>query len=210
MHGLDFLEEDDSDTVFRDVIFLALAGFALVTSVTPGPNNLMLMASGANFGFRRSVPHMLGISIGHAFIIVLVGAGLIQIFDTWPLLHTAMKWLGMAYLVFLAWKIANASQIQTGKGSARPMTFLQAAAFQWVNPKGWFMALTAITVYAPTQSFWAIFSVAFTFAVVNLPSVSIWTALGQKLRVILTSRSRLTAFNWTMAALLIASMAAIV
>ena len=191
-------------------IILALAGFALVTSITPGPNNLMLMASGANFGFRRTLPHMLGISLGHMLMIVLVGLGLNQVFVAYPPLATAMKVASIGYLLFLAWKIANAAPPSEGAARGKPLTFLQAALFQWVNPKAWFMALTAISVYAPSQEFSAILIVAAAFASVNLPSVSTWTFMGQQIRHVLTSQRRLRAFNWTMAVLLVASLALII
>lgn len=187
-------------------IFIALIGFAFVSSITPGPNNLMLLASGANFGFRRTVPHMLGISLGHLVMIVLVGLGLIQLFETYPALHTAMKIASVAYLLFLAWKIANAAPPREGEAGGSPMTFLQAAAFQWVNPKAWFMALTAISVYAPATTLWAVVLVAGAFASVNLPSVSTWTLLGVQMRRVLTNHLRLRLFNWTMAALLVGSL----
>ena len=187
-------------------LFTALVGFAFVSSITPGPNNLMLLASGANFGFRRTVPHMLGISLGHLLMIVLVGLGLIRLFETYPTLHTTMKIASVAYLLYLAWKIANAAPPREGAASGTPMTFLQAAAFQWVNPKAWFMALTAITVYAPETTLWAVVLVAGAFAAVNLPSVSTWTVLGVQMRRILTNHTRLRLFNWTMAALLVGSL----
>ncbi len=187
-------------------LFTALVGFAFVSSITPGPNNLMLLASGANFGFRRTVPHMLGISLGHLLMIVLVGLGLIRLFETYPTLHTAMKIASVAYLLYLAWKIANAAPPREGETGGTPMTFLQAAAFQWVNPKAWFMALTAITVYAPETTLWAVVLVAGAFAAVNLPSVSTWTVLGVQMRRILTNPTRLRLFNWTMAALLVGSL----
>ena len=190
-------------------IFLALVGFALATSITPGPNNLMLMASGANFGFRRTIPHMLGISLGHGFMIVLIGLGLIKLFETYPVLHTAMQILSIAYLLFLAWKIANAAPPAEGENAGKPFTFLQAAAFQWVNPKALFMALTAITVYAPSESLGAIVAVAVTFSSVNFPSILTWVCLGQIMRRVLTNHRRLRLFNWTMAALLVASLAMI-
>ena len=190
-------------------MILALVGFAFATSITPGPNNLMLMASGANFGFRRTVPHMLGISLGHMLMIVLVGLGLNQLFVAFPALELAMKIASVAYLLFLAWKIANAAPPQEGAAKGKPLTFLQAALFQWVNPKAWFMALTATTVYAPDQSLSTILIVAAVFASTNLPSVSTWTFMGQQIRHVLTSEKRLRAFNWTMAALLVASLALI-
>ncbi|MDE4060814.1 MULTISPECIES: LysE family translocator [Rhodobacterales] len=187
-------------------LLLALALFAFVSSITPGPNNLMLMASGANFGFRRTIPHMLGVALGFVFMVVLVGAGLVGIFEAFPVSYTVLKVASVAYLLYLAWKIANAGPAETGEGKGNPMTFLQAAAFQWVNPKAWAMALTAISVYAPDQTLWAILLVAALFGAVNLPSVSSWTLLGQQMARVLTNPRRLMLFNWAMAALLVASL----
>lgn len=187
-------------------LLLALALFAFVSSITPGPNNLMLMASGANFGFRRTIPHMLGVALGFVFMVVLVGAGLVGIFEAFPVSYTVLKVASVAYLLYLAWKIANAGPAETGEGKGNPMTFLQAAAFQWVNPKAWAMALTAISVYAPDQTLWAILLVAALFGAVNLPSVSSWTLLGQQMARVLTNPRRLMLFNWAMAVLLVASL----
>ncbi|WP_112320401.1 LysE family translocator [Oceanibium sediminis] len=187
-------------------ILIALMGFALVTSITPGPNNLMLMASGANFGFRRTIPHMLGVGIGFALMVALVGLGLVGVFERVPLAYDLLKALSVAYLLFLAWKIANAAPPAEGQAEGVPITFLQAAAFQWVNPKAWAMALTAVTVYAPDRTLMAILLVAAVFGAVNLPAVSSWTVLGQQMRRVLTNPARLRAFNALMAALLIATL----
>ncbi len=187
-------------------ILMALIAFAFVSSITPGPNNLMLMASGANFGFRRTIPHMLGIGLGFTFMVLLVGAGLVQIFDRYPISHTVLKVLSVLYLLYLAWKIAHAAPAKGADAAGTPMTFLQAAAFQWVNPKAWAMALTATAAYAPDQTINAILLVALVFGAINLPSVSTWTVLGQQMARILTNPHRLLAFNWTMAALLVASL----
>ena len=184
----------------------ALAVFALVSSITPGPNNLMLMASGANFGFRRSIPHMLGIGVGFCVMVLLVGAGLVQVFDAYPVSHRSLKTVSVMYLLFLAWKIANAAPVQTAQGKGMPMTFLQAAAFQWVNPKAWSMALTAVTVYTADTTLPAIALVALVFGAINLPSVSAWTLLGQQMSRLLTNATRLRAFNRSMAVLLVASL----
>jgi threonine/homoserine/homoserine lactone efflux protein len=186
--------------------FLALAAFALVSSITPGPNNLMLMASGANFGFRRTVPHMLGIGLGFGIMIVLIGLGLVRIFDAFPVTHLILTGVGVAYLLWLAWKIAHAAAPDAARAGARPFTFLQAALFQWVNPKAWQMGLTAITLYAPDRSVAAILWVGLVFVVINIPSVSTWTVMGQQMGRILSSPARLRAFNWSMAALLVASL----
>ncbi|WP_299138794.1 LysE family translocator [uncultured Tateyamaria sp.] len=184
----------------------ALAVFAFVSSITPGPNNLMLMASGANFGFRRTIPHMLGVGLGFVFMVLLVGAGLVQVFDAYPVSHTILKGASVLYLLWLAWKIAHAAPSDASSNTGTPMTFLQAAAFQWVNPKAWTMALTAVTVYTPDTSVWAIAIVAAVFGAINLPAVSSWTLLGQQMARILTNPARLTAFNWSMAVLLVASL----
>ncbi len=187
-------------------LFAALALFAFVSSVTPGPNNLMLMASGANFGFRRTIPHMLGVALGFVFMVLLVGVGLVQVFDAFPLSYTVLKIGSVLYLLYLAWKIAHAGPARSGAASGRPMSFLQAAAFQWVNPKAWAMALTAISAYTPDHSLWAILLVGAIFGAINLPSVGSWTLLGQQMARLLTNERRLTLFNWTMAALLVASL----
>jgi len=185
----------------------ALALFAFVTSVTPGPNNLMLMASGANFGFRRTVPHMLGVSLGFVLMAFLVGVGLAGLFQTYPLAVTALEVVSVVYMLWLAWKIAHAAAPRERQAGGTPMTFLQAAAFQWVNPKAWAMALTAVTVHAPDRSLWAVALVAVIFGAINLPSVSLWTLIGQQLRRVLTNTRRLMIFNWTMAGLLVLSLA---
>lgn len=187
-------------------LLLALILFAFVSSITPGPNNLMLMASGANYGFRRSIPHMLGIGLGFTLMVFLVGVGLVQIFDSYPASYSLLKVMAVVYLLYLAWKIANAAPVKGIKATGRPMTFLQAAAFQWVNPKAWTMALTATAAYAPQQTFGAIVLVALVFGAINLPSVSTWVVLGQQMARALTSPRRLMLFNRTMALLLIASL----
>ena len=187
-------------------LIIAFAGYCLVSSITPGPNNLMLMASGANFGFLKTIPHMLGVSLGFVLMVFLVGIGLAQIFDIYPIAHAFLKVGSVGYLLYLAWKIANAAPIDAKGSSGTPMTFLQAAAFQWVNPKAWTMAVTAVTVYSPDTNLPTIVAVAAIFGVVNLPSVSLWTLMGQQMARILTNPTRLRLFNWTMAALLIASL----
>ncbi|PCJ08456.1 MAG: hypothetical protein COB16_07135 [Rhodobacteraceae bacterium] len=187
-------------------LFLALALFAFVSSITPGPNNLMLMASGANFGFRRTIPHMLGVALGFVFMVLMVGVGLVQVFDAYPVSYTVLKTGSVVYLLWLAWKIAHAGPIEASDEQGTPMSFLQAAAFQWVNPKAWAMALTAISAYAPDQTLSAILLVGLVFGAINLPSVSSWTVLGQQMARLLTNPRRLSIFNRTMALLLVASL----
>ncbi len=185
---------------------LALAGFALVTSVTPGPNNLMLMASGANFGLWRTVPHMLGVALGFVAMTAAVGLGVMAAFDRLPWLEPALMAASLVYLLWLAWKVATAAAPEGRVAGARPLTFLQAAAFQWVNPKAWAMALTAVGLYAPGRDLGAVLAVALLFGAVNLPSVGLWAAAGTQLRRWLDRPGRLRAFNWTCAAGLVLSM----
>ena len=186
-------------------LFLALLGFAFATSVTPGPNNMMLLASGVNFGVRRTLPHMLGISLGHALMVFLMGLGLSGVFVAVPAALTGLKVVSVVYMLWLAWKIAHASAPKPGQAQGKPFTFLQAAAFQWVNPKAWAMALGAIANYAG-GGMAAVALVAVVFASVNLPSVALWAAAGEVLRGWLTDPLRLRVFNWTMAGLLVLSL----
>ncbi|MBR2658089.1 MAG: LysE family translocator [Loktanella sp.] len=189
-------------------ILIALMGFAFASSVTPGPNNLMVMASGANYGLRRTVPHVLGISLGHAFMVWMVGVVLLQVFDSYPALNLILKVLSTAYMLWLAWKIANAVPPEAKEVTGKPFTFLQAAAFQWVNPKAWFMAITAISAYAPQDRNIAIGAliVAAAFAATNLPAVTIWAWIGVQVRRWLGTARRLRVFNVTMAVLLVGSL----
>ncbi len=187
--------------------FIALALFAFVSSITPGPNNLMLLASGVNFGIRRTVPHMLGVALGFMLMIVLIGLGFGQLFALFPWLHTALKLIGALYMLYLAWKLAHAGGIGDAAADAMPMTFLQAAAFQWVNPKAWAMAVTAIAAYTLADNFTAsVLMVALVFGIINLPCVSSWTLFGVWLRRFLSNPRTVRIFNLTMAALLVASL----
>ncbi|MFC6477546.1 LysE family translocator [Pseudomonas asuensis] len=187
-------------------LLTAFVLFAFVSSATPGPNNMMLLASGVNYGFRRTLPHMFGISLGHMVMVVTMGLGLGQLFSLYPSLHTVLKVVATAYLLYLAWKIANAAPPTPKQASGKPFGF-QAAAFQWVNPKAWVMAIGAVTTYLPVQNFNSnLLLIAMLFALINLPSVSLWTLFGMALRTLLNSPMRLRVFNWTMAALLVISL----
>ncbi len=187
-------------------LLLPLVFFALATSITPGPNNLMLMASGANFGLRATVPHMLGVGLGFVFLCICTGLGLVQVFDRWPVTKDALTLVSTVYLVWLAWKFGTAAPVREGVARGRPMTFLSAAAFQWVNPKAWAMAITAVTAYTADQSAGTVILVAVIFGIVNIPSVGLWVIAGQEMRRFLTSPARLRAFNWTMAGLILLTL----
>ncbi|MGF6331727.1 threonine/homoserine/homoserine lactone efflux protein [Pseudomonas sp. BS3782 TE3695] len=189
-------------------LLLGFALFALVTSITPGPNNTMLLASGVNFGFQRTIPHMLGITCGFFVLVVAVGFGLGTVFQTYPMLYTLLRYVGAAYLLYLAWKIAHSGPVAEGEqGEGRPISYLGAAAFQWVNPKAWIMAIGAISTYTPMQGYFTnVIVIAAVFALINLPSVSVWAGCGTLLRNVLRDRRWLRLFNWGMALLLVASM----
>ena len=187
-------------------LFLALFAFALVTVITPGPNNLMLMASGANFGLRRSLPHMAGIGLGFPGMVVLVGLGVMRVFDLWPPARMVLTVLSVAYMLFLAWKIAHAAAPKEAGATGRPLSFVQAAAFQWVNPKAWSMALSAITLYAASRDLGAVLWVAGAYVACSVISTTAWTLAGQQLRRWLSDPVRLRWFNRAMAALLVASL----
>lgn len=188
-------------------IFIGLVLFALASSVTPGPNNLMLMTSGVNFGFRLTLPHMFGVSLGFVFMAILVGLGVMQLFDAFPITYDILKVLSVSYMLYLAFKIAtSANAIQSKSAKPKPMTFFQAVMFQWVNPKAWTMALTAISVYAPTKSLCSVLLVAIVFGLVNFPCITAWAALGTRIKHLLNKQSRLKLFNVCMAFLLVLSL----
>lgn len=188
----------------------AFSLFAFVSSITPGPNNLMLLASGMNFGFRASIPHMLGISCGFLVLLLAVGFGLGEVFARHPVAYTVMKWAGTAYLLYLAWRIANAGAVADpleGTTKGTPLSLMGAALFQWVNPKAWVMAVSAYSIYLPPASGGAlIVALAVLFAVINLPCVSCWTLFGSRLRRWLKDPRYARVFNIVMAVLLVASL----
>ncbi|QEI08088.1 LysE family translocator [Pigmentiphaga aceris] len=185
----------------------SLALFALVSSITPGPNNLMLASSGLNFGVRRTMPHIFGISLGVSAMLILVGLGLSTVFQTWPVLYTVLKYVGGAYLLYLAWCIGTAGPVGPGESRGKPFTFLQAAAFQWINPKAWIMSIGIIATYTPQNGFYVNLMVAAVVCtLVNLPSITLWAAFGSALSRVLRASAAVRAFNVSMALLLVASL----
>jgi len=189
-------------------LILPLLLFAISTTATPGPNNVMVTASGANFGFRRTIPHMLGITFGVPAMIVAIGWGLGPIFEGAPIVHQALKYVGAAYLLFLAWKIGTAGRSDDADGSGSPLTFLQAALFQWVNPKAWIIAVGAVTTFTTVggNPFFETLVIAAAFALVTFPCIAAWTLFGMAIRRLLRSERALKAFNIAMALLLAASL----
>lgn len=181
--------------------------FVVVTSITPGPNNTMLLTSGVNFGFRRTVPHMLGISAGVVVLMLSVGFGLGEVFRRIPVLYTVLETASVAYLLWLAWKIGTSGDIKLKTGERRPMRFHEAIAFQWINPKAWMMVLTAATTIRLSTDFGMnTVAMAVVFYVVGLPCICVWAAFGTGMRSFLADPRRLRAFNIVMALSLVASM----
>jgi len=188
-------------------LLTTLALFCFTASITPGPNNMMLLGSGANFGLRASVPHMLGVVVGFLALLLLVGIGLGGIFAAYPALHTFLAWAGTAYLLYLAARIATSGSLKERRDGARPMRFAEALLFQAVNPKGWAMALGAVTAYAPAEHYFTnVLIVVAVFGVVNAPCIFAWTACGVSMRRFLDRPAVLRGFNIAMALALVASL----
>lgn len=188
---------------------LALALFTFATAFSPGPNNIMVTASGVNFGFVRTIPHMAGITIGFVVLIIACAAGLGVVFTAVPALHVALKIVGALYMLWLAWKVANARSVgdQDDNNMAKPLTFLQGAAFQWVNPKAVVIALSAISLYVrPEHQVADIIMVVVWFAFFTALTVVTWTGFGVALRALLRDPRRARVFNIVMALLLVASI----
>ena len=181
---------------------LPLLTYVATMSVTPGPNNLMLAASGVNFGFRRTVPHMLGVSIGHGFQVCIV-AGLLAWMLAWlEALRPVLVGAGCGYLFWLAWRQARAGEPGQGQ-RVQPLGFIGAALFQWVNPKAWMMGVNTAILFLPSGSgWWTAASLALVCIAVNLPCVAVWAVAGDRLRDRLHDPLALRVFNLSMAALL--------
>jgi threonine/homoserine/homoserine lactone efflux protein len=189
-------------------LLIAFVVFATVMFFTPGPNNIMVLSSGLTYGFRRTVPHIAGISIGFAFMVGAVGFGFETIFLAYPVLQTILKYAGAAYLIYLAAVIAMSEPVTPGQDNRRgPMTFWGAAMFQWVNVKGWVMVIGTITAYAGIARFpWNIVIQVVLSLLLGVMSTSTWTLSGSSLRPLMTSPRAVRAFNIVMAVLLLASL----
>lgn len=190
-----------------DILF-ALMVFVFIGSVTPGPNNLMLLASGLNFGWRRTLPHIAGIVIGFSIMFFLSALGLAKIFDIFPMLHIVLKIASILYLSYLAWKIATSTPLKEGTDQmGKPFTFFQAVLFQWVNPKAWVVAITAIGSYLPASfELSEILVTTLIFACVNLPAISIWALTGTQLQKLFRNAKSLRYFNVSVALILMGSL----
>ena len=186
--------------------------FALATSITPGPNNILLMTSGVNHGFRGTIPHMLGVNVGFTLLLLGAGLGLNEVFGRFPAIYVVMKWLGAIYFIYFAWRLSMATSSPSSDTNHRPTTgrawrFRDGLAFQWINPKGWIMAVGAFSSYIPAMSSTRlIVGAALLFALIGVPCSIAWVAFGSQMRHYLEKGNRRRAFNVAMGLLLIASL----
>jgi threonine/homoserine/homoserine lactone efflux protein len=191
------------------VLLGAFVFFAISASVTPGPNNILMMASGANFGFRKTLPHLLGVVIGFPLMLLLIGLGFGAVLQSYPLVHEIIRYVGATYMLWMAWKIASTSKkIDDAKKPAKPMTFLQAVLFQWVNPKGWTMGVGAMAAYTTPGGnyFHELLVIILVFMLVGIPSALLWVMGGKFTATLLGSPKHFLIFNRVMGGLLALSV----
>ena len=193
---------------FPLALILTSVPFMISMGITPGPNNILVASSGVNFGFRATLPHILGITLGYPLMLLIIGVGLAKIFIAIPLFHVILKYVSILYLLYLAVHLALASAMGEARRTPKPMTFLQAAAFQWVNGKAWVIALGAVTTYTVVDRSLPLQIVALTAiaVVVTLVCVGCWTFFGAFMRHFLHTEQRRRWFNYAMAALLVLSI----
>jgi len=192
----------------ESILLGPLVLFAAAMCLTPGPNVVMVTASAANFGFRRTIPQIVGITLGFGAMIMMAGLGLAGLFQTEPRLHSALKYAGVAYLLYLAWRIARADAVSGNAARANPITFLEAMLFTWVNPKGWVTAMGALAAYTTVGGDLLLQTsvVACVLAAACFLSVVVWAAFGATIARLLGNRRARAAFNGSMAGLLVASL----
>ena len=188
--------------------YAAIIAFAITACVTPGPNNAMIMASGVNYGIRRSLPHYFGICLGFPAMVVAVGLGIATVFEQFPVLHLLLKLAGAAYLTYLAWRIATTPVAQLSQQAGKPFTFLQAAAFQWINPKAWVLAVGATVTYTIIGEGYVsqVLILALIFMLFGAPCILLWLWFGTALRQFLQNPRAVRVFNYSMAVLLVSSL----
>lgn len=191
---------------------LSLAIFCVSTCGSPGPNNFMIMSSGVTYGFRRSIPHVVGINIGFPVMVVAVGLGLAGVLDRSPVLLDLLRPVGVAYLLYLAYRIATAPVDVDAVDTGRPLSALQAALFQWVNPKAWVMAVGAVVTYVSASSGYApqVLLIAVVFLVLGTPCTAAWLCMGVSLKRVLRKPAQYRAFNIAMALLLVVSIVPVI
>lgn len=188
--------------------YAAIIAFAITACVTPGPNNAMIMASGVNYGIRRSMPHYFGICLGFPAMVVAVGLGIATLFERFPVLHVILKLAGAVYLTYLAWRIATAPVADLSQRAGKPFSFIQAAAFQWINPKAWALAVGATVTYTVIADSYVtqVLILAGIFMIFGAPCILLWLWFGSSLKKVLRNPQSVRVFNYSMATLLMASL----
>lgn len=187
--------------------FLSLTVFTFVAGITPGPNNMMLMTSGLNHGIRKSLPHYFGICLGFPVMVAIMGFGMSAVLSRYPNIFLIIKILGISYLLYLSWKIANAGNTKASLQVRKPFSFIQAAAFQWLNPKAWAIALGALATFTlPGKFEFSVIVILAFYLVTGLVTMAIWLKLGQSLKQFLNTEKRVQRFNIAMAMLLAVSI----
>ena len=187
--------------------YLPIFLFCLSSSITPGPNNLMLMASGLNFGVKRTVPHLLGINIGFPLMLAAIGFGLGYVFLTYPGVHTLIKFAGGGYLLFLAWKIAHAASPELDEAAKKPLTLIQAAIFQWVNPKAWVIGIGAIATFTTVDNYhYQLLVIVAGYLTIGAGSMVLWLLMGAFLQRLIRHQKHLHYFNIAMGLVLAISV----
>ena len=191
-------------------MLLSIFSFAIATAFSPGPNNLMLLSSGLTFGYKKTIPHILGVMVGFPIMVIAVGLGVERVFEMFPKLYDILKVLGLGYLLWMAWQIANSSGSMSSDDGKRqkPFTFIQAGLFQWLNPKAWIMAITATTSFttSSTHLFLQIMIIAFVYLLVGIGSTNAWALGGLFLQRIISNERRVKIFNVCMAILIVLSV----
>jgi threonine/homoserine/homoserine lactone efflux protein len=195
--------------IYSLTMLISIVSFSLAGVMTPGPNNIMLLSSGLTFGYRKTIPHMVGVALGFTIMVVCVGLGIGAVFELFPMLFTILKVIGISYLFWMAWKIASSkSDLKTNTKKSKPFTFLQAASFQWVNPKAWVMAITSTLSFItdPEHGFAQVLIIAFIYFLSGVISTNTWTLGGVYLKKLIKNELHVRIFNITMAVLIVASI----
>lgn len=195
--------------LYSTTMLLSIFSFAIATAFSPGPNNLMLLSSGLTFGYKKTIPHILGVMVGFPIMVIAIGLGVERVFEVFPKLYDILKVLGLAYLFWMAWQIANSGKSMSGTDKRqKPFTFIQAVLFQWLNPKAWIMAITATTSFTISSShlFVQIMIISFVYLLVGVGSTNAWALGGLLLQRVISSEGRVKIFNVVMAILIVFSV----
>jgi threonine/homoserine/homoserine lactone efflux protein len=196
------------ENIYTNTMLFSIATFTLSTVLSPGPNNIMLLSSGLTFGYKKTIPHILGVALGFPFMVIIIGLGLGVVFDSYPIIFIILKYIGILYLFWMAYKIANNKSTLNTNDKFKPFTFIQSAIFQWLNPKAWLMAITSISVFVTSANYSTkqVFIISFIYLLSGIISTNTWTLGGIMLKKFITNEKMVRIFNIIMAILLIVSV----